>query len=70
MENSINECPLCSQGLVTSTIIFDNEGVHFDTNHYPYILWNDYKNLKKKLIGRIESTLPNRFNRELIFTIE
>lgn len=32
----------------------DIKGLHFDTNHYQHILWNNTEDLKKKLIEKIE----------------
>jgi hypothetical protein len=35
-----------------------NEGhVHFDVNHYKFIIWSNGEDLKKKLIDRIEATI-------------
>jgi ribosomal protein L32 len=41
----------------------DVEKLHFDTRQYNHIVWNDAKDLKEKLVLRIEATLPNRFDR-------
>ena len=39
----------------------DEEGeknrLHFDVNHYNFILWEDYDDLKEKLINRIRATI-------------
>ncbi len=34
------------------------DGVHFDTNHYNYIIWESVEELKDKLINRINATVP------------
>jgi hypothetical protein len=46
---------ICSEEYFKS----ENNKVHFDTNHYPFILWNykDGEDLKKKLKNRIEATI-------------
>lgn len=38
----------------------DIEKLHFDTRQYNHIVWSDPADLKKKLINRIEATLPGR----------
>ena len=38
----------------------DIENLHFDTRQYNHIVWSDPADLKKKLINRIEATLPGR----------
>lgn len=37
---------------------FDQEGVHFDTEHRNHILWSDATELRQKLRARIEATVP------------
>ena len=39
------------------------EKLHFDTRQYNHITWNEPEDLKKKLINRIEATLPKRTKR-------
>jgi hypothetical protein len=34
------------------------KNVHFDANHYPFILWKGPDELKKRLIAKIEATMP------------
>lgn len=41
----------------------DVDKCHFDTRQYNHICWKDAEDLKKKLINRIEATLPNRRKR-------
>ena len=36
----------------------DIDNVHFDTNHYNHIVWENEQDLKRKLINRINATLP------------
>ena len=48
----------CSQG--------DIDNVHLDTRQYNHIVWTDGPDLKKKLVDRIEATLPARTRR--VFT--
>jgi nucleoside 2-deoxyribosyltransferase len=38
----------------------DVEKLHFDTRQYNHIVWSDSADLKKKLVNRIEATLPIR----------
>lgn len=35
----------------------DKNRLHFDINHYNFILWEDYEDLKEKLINRIKATI-------------
>ena len=44
----------------------DVEQLHFDTRQYNHIVWSDSVDLKKKLINRIEATLPIRPRRGLL----
>lgn len=37
---------------------FEEEGVHFDTEHRNHILWTDATELREKLRARIEATVP------------
>ena len=37
---------------------FNTKGLHFDTNHYNHILWDNAEDLKNQLINRIRATLP------------
>ena len=39
---------------------FDSEKVHFDTQQYNHILWNDAQDLYEKLMMRLKATLPIR----------
>ena len=39
---------------------FDNKKVHFDTQQYNHILWNDAQDLCEKLMMRLKATLPIR----------
>ena len=41
----------------------DLDKVHFDTRQFNHIVWTDAADLKKRLIDRIEATLPNRVRR-------
>jgi hypothetical protein len=43
----------------------DIEKLHFDTRQYNHIVWSDPADLKKRLINRIEATLPDRPRRRL-----
>ena len=36
---------------------FEKNGVHFDIKHYNLILWDDYEDLHKKLVNRIQATI-------------
>jgi len=36
---------------------FEQNGVHFDIKHYNLILWEDYEDLRKKLVNRIKATI-------------
>jgi hypothetical protein len=38
----------------------DVEELHFDTRQYNHIVWTDPADLKKKLVNRVEATLPIR----------
>jgi hypothetical protein len=38
----------------------DIENLHFDTRQYNHIVWSNPAELKKKLIDRVEATLPGR----------
>ena len=31
--------------------------LHFDVRHYNFIMWNDYEDLKNKLINRIKAVI-------------
>lgn len=42
----------------------DIENLHFDTRQYNHIVWTDPEDLKKKLVNRIEATLPIKPRRE------
>lgn len=35
----------------------DKDNIHFDTDHFAHIFWNDEEDLKKQLIDRIEATV-------------
>ena len=41
----------------------DIESAHFDTRQYNHIVWTDPEDLRKRLIDRIEATLPSRSRR-------
>ena len=41
----------------------DVENLHFDTRQYNHIVWSDPEELRKKLINRIEATVPERLQR-------
>lgn len=36
----------------------DSENLHFDTRQYNHILWSEPEDLRKKLVNRIEATIP------------
>ncbi len=42
----------------------EKEKLHFDIRQYSHILWENPKDLKKRLIKRIEDTLPNRVRKQ------
>jgi hypothetical protein len=44
----------------------DVKELHFDTRQYNHIVWTDPADLKKKLINRIEATLPIRPSKGLL----